>query len=52
MNGKCEVFEKNWCTGCEGLIYDIDKLKLQCETFENVMYYEKGEQMKWNLRKC
>ena len=43
----CEVFERGKCTGCEGLLYDIDKLKLLCETFKELMKYERGEQIKW-----
>ena len=33
MKGNCEVFERG-CTGCEGLLYDIDNLKLLCETYK------------------
>lgn len=37
---------KGTCTGCEGLLYNIDELKLQCEIYKQLMKYEKGEQMK------
>lgn len=49
MQGKCEVFERNKCTGCVGLDpqYDIDEIKKQCETYQKEMKFEKGEQMKW-----
>ena len=46
MKGNCEVFNKG-CNGCEGLLYDIDKLKLECETYqEYIKKTDKGEQMK------
>ena len=51
IEGKCEVFERNKCTGCEGMLYDLDKLKLQCETYQKAMKYEKGEQMTWKHKK-
>lgn len=42
----CELFKKG-CTGCEGLLYDIDKLKLECETYKKYMKrIDEGEQMK------
>ena len=48
MKGNCELFNKG-CTGCEGLQYDIDKIKMQCETYqEYVKKYDEGEQIKWN----
>ena len=45
----CEVFERGRCFGCVGLDtqYDINKIKKQCETYQEEMKYEKGEQMKW-----
>lgn len=46
MQGKCEIFEKGLCLGCNGLEYDIDKLKNNCETYQEYMFYEKGEQIK------
>lgn len=35
MKGKCEVFEKEKCTGCEGLDpqYNIDETKWKCEDY-------------------
>lgn len=46
MKGNCEVFNKS-CTGCEGLLYDIDKLKLECETYQEYMKkLSEGEQIK------
>lgn len=45
MKGNCEVFEKG-CTGCEGLLYDIDGLKLLCETYQRETAFVRGEQMK------
>lgn len=44
MQGRCEVFEKD-CIGCEGLLYDIDKLKLLCETYKRELYWIRGEQI-------
>lgn len=44
MKGNCEVFERG-CTGCEGLLYDIDSLKLLCETYRREVAWIKGEQM-------
>lgn len=44
MEGKCEVFEKG-CMGCEGLLYDIDNLKLLCETYRRETAWVRGEQM-------
>lgn len=42
----CELFEKG-CLGCEGLLYDIDKLKLECETYrEWIKKFDEGEQIK------
>ena len=53
MKGKCEIFNKG-CTGCEGLLYDIDNLKLECETYQK--YMNEGEQMKcidcWKFGDC
>lgn len=42
----CEVFKNKGCLGCEGLLYNIDELKLKCETYQEEMKYEEGEQMK------
>ena len=46
--GRCEVFDRNRCFGCVGLDpqYDIEKIKLQCKTYQEEMKIEKGEQMK------
>lgn len=41
----CEVFEKG-CAGCEGLLYDIDNIKLLCETYKDEIWWIRGEQMK------
>lgn len=38
----CEIFDKNKCLGCEALIYEIDKVKIQCETYRELMKYEDG----------
>ena len=45
MQRKCEVFENGKCLGCNGLEYDIDRLKKKCETYKRLMFYEKGEQI-------
>lgn len=45
MKGKCEIFEKG-CTGCEGLLYDIDSMKLLCETYKKEVFWMRVEQMK------
>lgn len=37
----CELFMNNKCLGCEGLQYDIDKLKLECETYKKEIQNEK-----------
>lgn len=35
MKGKCEVFDKGRCFGCEALARDdLDKLKKLCETYK------------------
>lgn len=42
MQGKCEVLEEELCTGCEGCMYNLDILKLECETYlkyKNTGYY-------------
>lgn len=36
--GKCEVFEQGRCTGCVGMEYDIDKLKLSCEKYKKYRF--------------
>lgn len=46
----CEVFDRkiNGCCGCNGLDpqYDIEKIKEQCETYQEEMKYERAKQMK------
>lgn len=46
MKGKCEVFEKD-CIGYEGLLYDIDNLKLLCEVYRREIDCVRGEEMRW-----
>lgn len=45
----CEVFERKRCFGCIGLDpqYDIEKIKLQCETYQEEMQWENGKQISW-----
>lgn len=33
----CEIFNEGHCLGCEGLAYDIDKLKYECEFYKEQM---------------
>lgn len=45
MENKSEVLERG-CTGCEGLLYDIDNLKLLCEMYQREVIWARGEQIK------
>ena len=47
--GRCEVYDRENCTGCESLNpeYDIERNKKRCETYQEEMQWEKGEQEKW-----
>ena len=38
MKGKCEIFNKNKCLGCEALAReDLDNLKHKCEIYREEM---------------